>query len=209
METYKADRLVTVNVDVQNDFCPGGSLAVTNGDQVVAPLNKLNAYTRQHNGLVVFTGDQHPSETEHFKKWPVHCVRGTGGAALRADLIVKPGDIILDKGMGQEDGYSAHEGITRDGRTLAEIIQPVGRENVAALLGGLATDYCVLKSALDTIKLDRRNGNLRVYVAEDAVRAVNSNPNDGEKALNKMRAAGIQIIKSGEMLDGRVIEFNQ
>lgn len=80
MEKYQADRLITINVDVQNDFCPGGALAVPEGDQVIPPLNALNEYTRQHGGLVIATGDQHPTQTPHFDKWPVHCVAGTPGA---------------------------------------------------------------------------------------------------------------------------------
>lgn len=194
METYTADRIVTINVDVQNDFCPGGSLAVTDGDHVVSPLNKLNDFTRSYDGTVVFTGDQHPTETEHFHKWPVHCVAGTDGAALHKGLVVLDTDVIIDKGMGQTDGYSAFEGIARDGRTLAEIITPINKERVLVALGGLATDYCVLASALDAVAIEQGNGEIRVVVARETIRGVNIQPEDSEEAIKKMAAAGIHIV---------------
>lgn len=198
METFKADRIVTINVDVQNDFCPGGALAVTDGDQVIEPLNRLNEYTREQGGTVVFTGDQHPATTPHFDIWPVHCVAGTEGAALRHDLLAEPGDVIVDKGMGQTDGYSAFEGVTRDGRELAELITPVNRERVAVLMGGLATDYCVKNSALDAVKVDAGEGEIKVYVMRDAIRGVNLQPNDSEAAIEEMAKAGVIIVDSVE-----------
>lgn len=198
METFNADRIVTINVDVQNDFCPGGALAVTDGDQVVAPLNELNEFTRKNGGTVVFTGDQHPATTPHFDIWPVHCVAGTEGAALRDDLIVEADDIIIAKGMGQTDGYSAFEGITKDGRELAEFITPVNRERVAVLMGGLATDYCVKNSALDAVKVDAGEGEIKVYVMRDTIRGVNLQPNDSETAVEEMAKAGVIILDSTE-----------
>jgi nicotinamidase/pyrazinamidase len=209
MEKFIADRIVTINVDVQNDFLPGGALAVTDGDQVTTPLNAINAFTRENGGTVIFTGDQHPTETPHFgpDAWPVHCVAGTEGAALSTALLVTSTDVIVDKGMGQTDGYSAFEGITRDGRTLEQIVQPIGNERVIALLGGLATDYCVLNSALDTKKVDSKEGTLTVMVMRDAIRAVNLRPDDGEKAIATMQAAGVIIIDSVDVLTGKAFEL--
>ena len=208
METYKADRIVTINVDVQNDFCPGGSLAVTGGDEIITPLNELNDFTRENNGTVVFTGDQHPAETEHFNKWPVHCVAGTEGAALRQGLAVLEQDVIVDKGMGQTDGYSAFEGIARDGRTLEEIITPINKERVLVALGGLATDFCVLASALDAAAVNPQNGEIRVVVARETIRGVNLKPEDSEEAIKKMAAAGIQIVNLvTDITDNTIIEI--
>lgn len=207
MEKFTADRLVTINVDVQNDFCPGGALAVTDGDQVVAPLNELNAFTRENGGMVIATGDQHPETTPHFDIWPVHCVAGTEGAALRDDLEILPEDVIINKGMGQTDGYSGLEGITADGRTIESIITPVGRERVAVLIGGLATDYCVLNTALDALKVDPKDGELKVMTIRDAVRAVNIQPEDGEKALATMAEAGAEIVDTEDVLLQRVLEL--
>ena len=207
METLIADRIVTVNVDVQNDFLPGGSLAVTEGDKVIDVLNGVNDYTRSLGGTVVFTGDQHPDETPHFDIWPKHCVAGTDGAALAGTLEVLPTDIIIDKGMEQTNGYSAAEGITEDGRTLEQIVQPVGRERVIVLMGGLATDYCVEASALDTLKFNAGEGAITVLVIRDAIRAVNIQPDDGDKAIAKMENAGAIIIDSIDVLRGRAFEL--
>lgn len=222
METFKADRIVTINVDVQNDFCPGGALAVTEGDLVVAPLNELNAFTRENQGTVVFTGDQHPASTPHFSTWagyqdneaaaanawPEHCIAGTEGAALRDDLEVLASDIIVDKGTGQTDGYSAFEGLTRDGRELAELITPIDRERVAVLLGGLATDYCVLNSALDAAKVDPKAGDIRVFVVKEAIRGVNIQPEDSDKAIEAMQDAGITIVETvGDITEQNLISI--
>lgn len=211
MEQLIADRIVTINVDVQNDFLPGGSLAVTEGDQVITPLNAINEYTRANGGTVVFTGDQHPEETPHFgpEAWPVHCVAGTEGAALAEGLDIHAEDVIVDKGMGQTDGYSAFEGITRDGRTLEEVVQPVGKERVIILLGGLATDFCVLNSALDALKVDAKEGDITAFILQDAIRAVNLSPEDGDKAIKQMEAAGAIIIDSIEVLTGKAFELAQ
>ena len=200
MEEFTADRIVTINVDVQNDFLPGGALAVTNGDQVINPLNRLNEFTRSHNGIVVATGDQHPTATPHFNTWPVHCVAGTEGAALAQKLDIRRGDVHIDKGMGQTDGYSAFEGIAKDGRTLEGIITPVGRERVAAIFGGLATDYCVLNSVLDGLRVQPGKGELQIYVVNDAVKAVNIEVNDGRDALARMNKAGAHLVNSVEIL---------
>jgi len=209
--TYEtnADRIVTINVDVQNDFLPGGSLAVSDGDKIIPLLNELNYATRENLGTVVFTGDQHPAETPHFgpNAWPVHCVAGTEGAALSNKLDVRPSDIIIAKGMGQTDGYSAFEGITYDGRTLEQIIQPVGTERVVALLGGLATDFCVLNSALDALKVNPKEGTLTVMVLRDAIRAVNLQPGDGEKAIAQMQAAGAVFVDTVDVLTGKAFEL--
>ncbi|HBO64519.1 TPA: nicotinamidase [Candidatus Saccharibacteria bacterium] len=209
METLTVDRIVTLNVDVQNDFCPGGALAVTDGDEVITPLNALNDFTRENGGIVVASGDQHPQETPHFgpDAWPVHCVAGTEGAELHKDLNILPTDIIVDKGMGQTDGYSAFEGITRQGETLESLVAPHGRERVALLIGGLATDYCVKNSAIDATKVPQGEGRLYVLVIEDAMRAVNLQPTDGEEAIKEMEAAGARMVESVDILTGRALEL--
>jgi len=211
MEKFTADRIVTINVDVQNDFLPGGSLAVTGGDAVISPLNDINALTRELGGAVVFTGDQHPLETPHFgpDAWPVHCVAGTEGAALSTDLQVQSEDIIVDKGMGQTDGYSAFEGIAKDGRTLEQIVQPIGKERVIILMGGLATDYCVLNSGLDALKIDELEGQIKLLVIRDAVRAVNLQPDDEAKAFTQLETAGATIVNSVDILTGNAFELAQ
>lgn len=114
------DSVVSINVDVENDFCPGGSLAVGNGDEVVPRLNDLNRWVRSKNGLVIFTRDWHPPITTHFEKWPPHCIQYKAGAAFHDDLEIVNGsetyggnsDLIASKGMEpDEDAYSGFDSV--------------------------------------------------------------------------------------------------
>lgn len=197
---FNKPRLITVAVDVQNDFCPEGALAVTQGDAVVPPLNKIMGMTRTDDGLVISTRDWHPEETPHFEKWPTHCVANSSGAAFHPELDIRPSDTVISKGMGQTDGYSGFEGETVDGTTLADIIEYETRERrVAVIIGGLATDYCVLNTALDAAAIQTTNNNLRVFAVTDAMRAVNLQPQDGDEAINKMKDAGITIATSDDI----------
>ena len=200
METFIADRIVTIGVDVQKDFCPGGALAVTDGDQVIEPLNRLTNFTRDHNGVVIMTGDQHPDDTPHFNTWPRHCVAGTDGAHFHERLYLDSNDIIINKGMGQTDGYSGFEGVANRGLTIENLILPKARERVALAIGGLATDFCVLQTVLDALKVDQREGAVRVFVPTDAVRAVNLQPGEGDHALEQMAAAGAYLTTTTAIL---------
>jgi nicotinamidase/pyrazinamidase len=206
------DRIVTIPVDVTNDFCTGGALPVPDGERVIPPLNRLFAYTRINNGLVVATKETHPLSTPHFDKWPIHGVEGTWGAQFHPDLDDKAIDIVVNKGMGQTDGYSGFEGVSDDGETLESLVTPISRERVAVLIGGLATDYCVLNTALDALKIaekvrQSRIGHISVYAIYDAMRAVNINPDDGKKALTAMEEAGAIIVDSDDVINGKVLEI--
>ncbi len=185
-------------VDVQNDFCPGGALAVNEGDQVIPPLNRAAEAIAQRGGLVLASRDWHPRETKHFAefggKWPVHCVQGTAGAAFHPDLKLPADTIIISKGTGSEDdGYSAFEGRAEDGRTLHEMLQTHGVRKL--LVGGLATDYCVRASVLDALK-----HGYEVVVLTDAIRGVNLQPDDSENALREMHAAGARLATTADAL---------
>jgi len=185
-------------VDVQNDFCPGGALAVPEGDQVIAPLNRAAVWVAQRGGLVVASRDWHPPNTRHFKEfgglWQVHCVQGTSGAAFHPDLRLSDGTIIVSKGTGTEDdGYSAFEGHTDDGRTLHEMLQAHGVRRL--LVGGLATDYCVRASVLDALK-----HGYEVVVLTDAIRGVNLQPDDSARALQEMQAHGARLVPTDDAL---------
>ncbi|HSV33189.1 MAG TPA: nicotinamidase [Pyrinomonadaceae bacterium] len=174
-------------VDVQNDFCPGGSLAVAHGDQVVAPLNKLMKEFLDRGEPVFKTRDWHPARTNHFKayggNWPVHCVQGTPGAEFHPDLLDDPRITIISKGIDETaDGYSGF-----DGTNLAQILREEEVQEV--FVGGLATDYCVKHTVLDA----RREG-FEVKALADAMRAVNVNPEDGSRAVEEMRNAGAEIV---------------
>jgi nicotinamidase/pyrazinamidase len=187
-------------VDFQNDFCPGGALPVTEGDLVAGPINEL----LDSFDLVLASRDWHPPDHGSFvgvevdpalwkgtdppSIWPVHCVQGTPGAELHPDLDRAKVDIVIDKGQDpNSQGYSAFQD-TKLGDILRE--RRVDRLFVA----GLATDYCVKNSVLDA----RRLG-LDVVVVEDAVRPVDVNPGDGERAIEEMRAVGARLARSDEV----------
>jgi nicotinamidase/pyrazinamidase len=176
-------------VDVQNDFCPGGSLAVADGTAVVAPLNKLMKEFLDRDEPVFKTRDWHPAKTKHFQAyggtWPVHCVEGTPGAEFHPDLLDDPRVNIISKGINERaDGYSGF-----DGTDLARILREEEVEQV--WVGGLATDYCVKHTVLDAL-----SQGFEVKALADAMRPVNVNPDDGAKAVEEMRAAGAEIVGS-------------
>jgi nicotinamidase/pyrazinamidase len=180
-------------VDVQNDFCPGGALAVPEGDQVV-PV--LNAWTRAFlaAGRPVFASrDWHPANSVHFVTgggpWPPHCVQGTPGADFHPGLEMPPEVVVLSKGMdpAESGGYSAFEATDAAGRTLAERLRQAGVRRL--YVGGLATDYCVRASVLDALR-----AGLAVTVIGDGVRGVDVTPGDSARALEEMKAAGATVI---------------
>ena len=184
MRTSKRGLLV---VDVQNDFCPGGALAVTGGDEVVAPLNKLIAEFLERGEPVFKSRDWHPPTTKHFAAyggtWPVHCVQDTKGAEFHPGLIDDIHIRVISKGLGDEDSYSAF-----DGTDLALQLRRLGVEEV--WVGGLATDYCVKQTVLDALK-----EGFKVKALENAMRAVEINSGDGERAIEEMRKAGAEVVE--------------
>ena len=193
MSSEKKRALIVV--DVQNDFCPGGSLAVARGDEVVPLLNKLIREFLDRSDPVFKTRDWHPPKTKHFAAyggvWPVHCVQGASGAEFHPDLLDDPRITIVSKGIDESaDGYSGF-----DGTNLAQSLRDEGVEEV--WIGGLATDYCVKHTVLDA----RREG-FPVKALADAMRAVNVNPNDGAQAVEEMRSAGAEIIGSARKAAG-------
>jgi nicotinamidase/pyrazinamidase len=181
-------------VDVQNDFCPGGALAVPEGDRVVAPLRKLAARFGALGLPVYASRDWHPADSRHFKDqggtWPVHCVQGSEGARLREDLQLPSSVMIVSKGQARhDDGYSAIAGdVAGRGSLLADLN---ARRVNHLYVGGLATDYCVKHSVLDAL----RQG-IDVTVLTDAIRAVDVSPGDGARALEEMKAAGAKLATS-------------
>ena len=182
-----SNKKALIVVDVQNDFCPGGSLAVAHGDEVVAPLNKLIKEFLDGGEPVYKTRDWHPAQTKHFAAyggtWPIHCVQNTQGAEFHQDLIDDPRVTIISKGIDENaDGYSGF-----DGTNLGQLLREEDVEEV--WVGGLATDYCVKETVIDAA----RQG-FEVKALADAMRAVNVNPDDGKKALEEMRDAGAEIV---------------
>ena len=173
-------------VDVQNDFCPGGSLAVPEGDKVVPVINRL----LEKFPIIVASKDWHPHQTVHFEKWPVHCVHNTLGADFHPALdSVKIQQVFLKGTRNKDDGYSAFEA------TNLDLVKFLKEKNVTDLyVVGLATDYCVRASALDAVKQG-----FKTFVVQDAVAAVNVHPEDGQKAFEEMQKANVELIASGKI----------
>jgi nicotinamidase/pyrazinamidase len=214
--TFTVTKTLLLEIDVQNDFCPGGALAVPEGCAVLAPLNALAAALAAAGGRVAATQDWHPAGHVSFasshrgKKpgdtldldgipiqvlWPDHCVQGERGAAFHDELDLKPLSLIIRKGFRPGlDSYSAF--LENDRKTptgLEDWIRCVGIETV--IIGGLATDYCVFYSAMDS-----KSFGFNTVVVNDAVRGVGYPEGSIEKAMTQMAAAGIMFADSSELL---------
>lgn len=174
-------------VDVQNDFLPGGALAVARGDEVIAPLNRWIARFEVTGRLIVATRDWHPTDHVSFRDqggaWPIHCVAGTPGAAFALALELPATCMVISKATGREEAYSGFSGTG-----LARRLLDAGVRRL--FVGGLATDYCILSTVLDA-----RAAGFDVVVLEGAVRAVNLESGDGARALERMRQAGAAIMQ--------------
>jgi nicotinamidase/pyrazinamidase len=173
-----------VVVDFQNDFTPGGALAVPEGDRIAARVNELLDSGRFD--LVVATRDWHPSDHGSFEQhggpWPVHCVQGSGGAELHSALDRSKLHAVIDKGQNpQTEGYSGFQETE-----LAELLREHDVDKVTIV--GLATDYCVKNTALDAL----REG-FEVTVDTEGVRGVDVNEGDSERALELLRASGVTV----------------
>ena len=195
MTVEHGPRSALVVVDVQNDFAdPDGSLYVRDSAAAITAVNEAVAAAKSAGALVVYTQDWHPPDTPHFAKdggvWPVHCVAGTWGAQLHPDLAVE-GDERIRKGSGGEDGYSGFtmadpETGATSSTGLAELLKE--REVESVVVVGLATDYCVTATALGAVGLG-----FPTTVVSAAVRAVDVEAGDGDRALDEMRAAGVAV----------------
>jgi nicotinamidase/pyrazinamidase len=213
--TLECPSSALVEIDVQNDFCPGGALAVTGGDEVIKPLNHLAALFAAKGGRVIATQDWHPANHVSFaashagKKagdaldlpdvtgqilWPNHCVQNQHGAAFHRDLDRGPVHFILRKGFRENlDSYSAFfENDRKTPTGLEGFLKGLSITNV--VLGGLATDYCVLYSALDAARLG-----FKTAVVKDAVRGVGFPEGSVERAFKQLAEAGVAVIDSGEI----------
>jgi nicotinamidase/pyrazinamidase len=197
-------------VDIQNDFLPGGALAVRQGDEVILVINALAPRFE----LVVATQDWHPRDHGSFAAnypgrkpgemitlagqpqvlWPVHCVQGTKGAEISSRLDMTLVKAIFQKGVDPDiDSYSA---IFDNGRRRSTgLSEYLAKQDIKEIfIAGLALDYCVKFTALDAISLG-----LKTWVIRDACRAVNLDPSDGERAVGEMRLAGVRVVRSREI----------
>ena len=170
-----------VIVDLQNDFCPGGSLAVPGGDEIIPVVNTAMSFFE----TVLATKDWHPKNHVSFKDrggpWPSHCVQGSKGADFHPDLKLPYGSTVISKGfLPDQDAYSGFQGTDLEARLRERGIK-------RTFAGGLATDYCVKHTVLDGLKQG-----FKVVLLEDAVRGVNLDPDDSNRAIEEMSRAGAE-----------------
>ncbi|MDR1838522.1 MAG: bifunctional nicotinamidase/pyrazinamidase [Treponema sp.] len=215
--TFNISKTLLLIIDVQNDFCPGGALAVADGGAVVQPLNALSSAIVAKGGRAAATQDWHPNDHVSFASshngknpgdvidtsavqgqmlWPNHCVQGSNGAAFHADLDLKPVSLIIRKGSRKDlDSYSAF--FANDRCTSTGLEGGIKQMNVeTVIIVGLATDYCVFYSAMDS----RRLG-FNTIVVSDAVRGVGIPEGSVENAISTMKSNGIEFVSSTEILD--------
>lgn len=179
-------------VDVQNDFCPGGTLAVKQGDKIIPVLNKYISYFRKHKFPIFASRDWHPKITTHFKLyggiWPVHCVQNTKGARFHFKLKLPRSAVILSKGMHpKKDSYSAFQAVDKKNQSFERILK--NKKINELYVGGLATDYCVKASVLDALRKK-----LKTSVLTDAIRGVDLKSGDSKKALREMTKSGASLV---------------
>lgn len=196
-------------VDIQNDFLPGGALAVNRGNEVIPIINQL---IHLPFATIVATKDWHPADhvsfaSHHHKSpgehiwingvdqilWPDHCVQGTTGSCFSPELVTENFTRIFYKGSDKAiDSYSVFFNKHNQPTGLDSYLKEKGIEKV--YIAGLTTEYCVKYSALDAISLG-----FEVFVIVDACKAVNLNPDDEKSALEEMKKAGVHFIKSEDL----------
>ncbi len=191
------DHSVLIVVDMQNDFMPGGALAVSDGDKIIPRLNEYIRLFQERNRPIVATRDWHPPKTTHFAEsggpWPPHCIQGTRGAELHPALLLPEEVLLLSKGMDPAtDAYSAFHAQDAQARPLREILEGWAVRHI--YIGGLALDYCVKWSSLDALEYG-----MQLTALIDATRAVNLHVHDAELAIeelvrNNARLATIETL---------------
>ncbi|RJS80719.1 bifunctional nicotinamidase/pyrazinamidase, partial [Candidatus Bathyarchaeota archaeon] len=175
-------------VDVQRDFCQGGALAVPNGDEVVPVLNEYIEKFKSAGAAVIATRDWHPRNHVSFRSrggpWPEHCVQNTAGAEFHPRLNLPSDVIVVSKGTEPDkEAYSGFEGTDLESK-----LRELGVSKI--FVGGLATDYCVKHTVLDGLKRG-----FEVYLLEDAVRGVDVQKGDSEKAIEEMVKKGAKRLR--------------
>jgi nicotinamidase/pyrazinamidase len=198
MQTRKLNfKKALLIVDVQNDFCSGGTLPVPEADKIIKNLNKYIKIFSQKKLHIFASRDWHPKKTKHFKQfggaWPKHCVQNTEGAQFHARLKLPKETIVLSKGMDPEkESYSAFESFDDNNTPFMDLLKIFGIKEL--YIGGLATDYCVKASAIDALRAQ-----FKVRLLTDAIKGVDVNPGDSEHAIKEMVDCGAKRTSLGIM----------
>ncbi len=198
MLNSKLSQTALIVVDFQNDFCPGGSLAVPQGDEIYPVVQDLINDFQDHDRPIVLTRDYHPFNHVSFKKrggpWPDHCVQGTQGAEFFPQLRVPPSAAHFLKGYLEDvDAYSGFEGRLAANGSITEVTLAswLGSHDVKRLyITGLATDYCVKATAMDAT-----SAGFDTTVITNGIKGVNVSPHDSDQALHEMQERGVHLME--------------
>jgi nicotinamidase/pyrazinamidase len=185
-------------VDVQKDFCPGGALGVAGGDEIIPIINRYIELFRNNGRPIIASRDWHPSVSRHFREfggiWPVHCVQDSDGARFHPGLLLPPECLVFSKGTNPLlDDYSALQARNEAEKPMSQYLDELGLHFL--YICGLATDYCVSQSVMNGL----RQG-FSIFVLADAVRGVDMEQGDSERALAEMVAAGAILTSLDELL---------
>ncbi len=180
-------------VDVQNDFCPGGSYPVPLGDEVVRPLNQMLTFARKEGWLLIASRDWHTRDLFEDEK-KMHCIQHTKGAQYHKDLAIDSGVILINKGS-HDVGPAHYSAFNGDDIRLHEVLK---KQNIHTVyIGGLAFDYCVKSTALDA-----KEYGYTTIVLTDACRAVKNNPLDIRKVEILLTESGARLLTVAEVISG-------
>ena len=188
------NRDALIIVDVQRDFCSEGALPVPEGERIIPVLNKYIEKFSKAGGLIVATRDWHPPNHISFKNyggtWPPHCIQGTPGADFHPDLkLPKESKIVSKASQADKEAYSGF-----DGTDLERELRDAGIRRV--FVGGLATDYCVKSTVLDALNLG-----FETVLLLDAIKGVDVNPGDSERAIKEMLESGAKKASLSDFED--------
>ena len=188
------NRDALIIVDVQRDFCSGGALSVPEGEKIIPVLNRYIEKFSKAGVLIVATRDWHPPNHVSFKNyggtWPPHCIQGTSGADFHPDLkLPKEAKIVSKASSADKEAYSGF-----DGTDLERELKDAGIRRV--FIGGLATDYCVKSTVLDALNLG-----FETVLLLDAIKGVDVNPGDSERAVREMLEGGAKKVSLSDFED--------
>lgn len=184
--------MVIVNVDLQPDFFPGGALGAPGADRIIEGVNILNEKVRRGGGRIIFTKEDHPADmTAHFEKYGPHCIKDSHGAAIDQRIRVEKNDAIFVKGTEKDGDYlTSINAKDSAGVKLGEFLSSLGSGVQVGVLG-LLKDYCAGDTAMDISRLG-----IDTILFDDLTPALNLKPDDGDRALERLRGNRVRILDS-------------